>query len=285
MRSLKNIAAEEARGRVSRVACLVLAALLALQLGFLLPAAAAPPPGQLLEDLQYQINAWIFGYAARAGITLKSLGKGRYQAELTVEPLGLLKIISGHRRDRFYTEMAYRHGRMVPIIYREECRKRGRLGLKEYRFDYDQGRLELWTYHKGKGMRRRWHAALKKEPIYDPLSAFYNFRLGAMGPPKEGETLKAAAIPYPQPEEITVRIGPQTREGRKVMVSIIHWIFDNKQGEIFVYLDGKWSPTHAWTRVLWVGKVEGIILPESKTLTRPLKETLSAPKEKLAFQK
>jgi hypothetical protein len=68
-------------------------------------------------------------------------------------------------------------------------------------------------------------------------------------------------------------------------VSIIHWIFDNKQGVIFVYLDGKWSPTHAWTRVLWVGKVEGIILPESKLLTRPLQEILSPQKREIAFQK
>jgi hypothetical protein len=286
MRALKKTWGEKARDRIlSRVACLALAAGLALQVGFLLPAAAAPRPEQLLEDLQYRVNALIFGDAARAGIVLKSLGGGRYQAELSVEALGLLKIVSGHRRDRFQTEMAYQGGRMVPLIYREESRRRGRLGLKEYRFDYDQGRLELWTYHEGKGMRRKWHTALKKEPIYDPLSAFYNFRLGAMGPPKEGETLKAAGIPYPQPEEITVRIGSQGQEGRKVMVSIINRVFDNEKGVIFVYFDGKWSPTHAWTRVLRVGKVEGIILPESKLLTRPLGEILSGQKSNMAFQK
>jgi hypothetical protein len=286
MRGLKKTGGEGAGGRIlSRLACLVLAAVLALQVEFLLPAAAAAPPEQVLEDLQYRVNAWVIGGAARAGIVLKSLGQGRYQADLTVEPLGLLKIISGQRRDRFCTEMAYRHGRLVPLIYREESRKRGRLGLKEYRFDYDQGRLELWTFHEGKGMRRKWHTALKKEPIYDPLSAFYNFRLGAMGPPKEGETLKAAGIPYPQPEEITVRVGSQGQKGCKVMVSIINRAFDNEKGVIFVYFDGKWAPTQAWTRVLRVGKVEGIILPESKLLTRPLKEILAPQKEKLALQK
>lgn len=286
MRVLKKTWGEGARGRIlSRAAFLVLAAVLALQMGLLFPAAAAAPPEQLLEDLQYQVNAWVWGGAARAGIVLKSLGGGRYQADLSVEALGLLKIISGQRRDRFQTEMVYRDGRMVPLIYREESRRRGRLGLKEYRFDYDQSRLELWEYHEGKGMRRKWHTALKKEPIYDPLSAFYNFRLGAMGQPKEGETLKAAGIPYPQPEEITVRIGPQGQEGRKVMVSIINRAFDNERGVIFVYFDGKWAPTQAWTRVLRVGKVEGIILPESKLLTRPLREILSGQKSNVALQK
>ncbi len=285
MRVLKKTGGEKARGRIlSRVPRFVLAAVLALQVGLLLPAAAAAPPEQLLEDLQYQVNAWVWGGAAKAGIILKSLGGGRYQAELSVEALGLLKVISGQRRDRFQTEMVYRDGRMVPLIYREENRKRGRLGLKEYRFDYDQGRLELWEYHKGKGMRRKWDTALTKEPIYDPLSAFYNFRLGAMGQPKEGETLKARGIPYPHPEEIAVRIGPQSQEGRKVMVSIINRAFDNERGVIFVLFDGKWSPTQAWTRVLRVGKVEGIILPESKLLTRPLGEILSARKSNMAFQ-
>lgn len=286
MRILKKTGGEKARGRIlSRVACFVLAAVLALQMGLLLPGAAAAPPEQLLEDLQYRVNAWVWGGAAKAGIVLKSLGGGRYQAELSVEALGLLKIISGQRRDRFQTEMVYRDGRMVPLIYREEVRKRGKLGLKEYRFDYDQGRLELWTFHKGKGMRRKWDTALKTEPIYDPLSAFYNFRLGAMGQPEEGETLKAAGIPYPQPEEITVRIGPQGQEGRKVMVSFINRAFDNEQGVIFVYFDGKWAPTQAWTRVSRVGKVEGIILPESKPLPRPLREMLAAQKGNMALQK
>jgi hypothetical protein len=58
-------------------------------------------------------------------------------------------------------------------------------------------------------------------------------------------------------------------------VSIINRAFDNEKGVIFVYFDGKWAPTQAWTRVLSVGKVEGIILPESKLLTRPLKEILA----------
>lgn len=268
-----------------RLAFLVLAAALSWQAGLFFPAAAAAPQEQLLEDLQYQVNAWVWGGAARAGITLKNMGGGRYQADLAVEALGLLKIISGNRRDSFQTEMVYRQGRMVPLVYREESRKRGKKGLKEYRFNYDQGRLELWQYHQGKGMLHKWDTALEKEPFYDPLSAFYNFRLGALGPPQEGATLKASGIPYPKPERIAVRIGPQAQEGRKVMVSIINRAFENEEGVIFVYFDGMWSPTQAWTRVLRVGKVEGKILPESKTLTRPLGELLSAQNKDLARQK
>jgi len=284
MRVLKKTWGERAGGWVfPRKALLVLAAVLALQAG-LLDAAAAAAQARLLEDLQYRVNSWVLGSAARAGIVLKNTGGERYQANLSVEPLGLLKVISGQRRDSFQTEMVYRDGRLVPLVYREETRKRGKKGLKEYRFDYDQGRLELWEFHEGKGMRRKWDTALKKEPIYDPLSAFYNFRLGVMGQPQEGATLKAAGIPYPHPEEITVRIGPQGDKGRKVMVSIINRVFEKERGVIFVFFDGKGAPTQAWTQVQYFGKVEGFILPESKLLLRPLKEVLSARKEDLAWR-
>jgi len=256
---------------------LLLFGALLLQVWLFSPAAAAPAGEQVLEDLQYQVNAWILTGAARAGIILKSLGGGRFQAEMAVEPQGLLKVLSGQRRDNFSTEMVYRQGRLMPLVYREETRRRGKYGLKEYRFNYKQGRLELWQHHQGKGLRRKWETALGKEPISDPLSAFYNLRLGALGrPPKEGETIRVKGIPYPRPEEIVIRVGPTGPEGRKVMVSLINRAFEDEQGVVFVFFDEHWAPIQAWTRVLNFGKVAGVILPGSKPLTCPLPERLSA---------
>jgi len=257
--------------------------LLALMAAVLLLSALSIPSlanpavqEQVLENLQYRVNALVWPGAARAGIVLKSLGRGRYRAELEVEPLGLLKTISGQRRDNFYTEMVFRNGRLTPLVYREETRRRGKYGLKEYRFDYEKGRLELWQHHKGKGLLRKWETALTKDPIYDPLSAFYNLRLGALGKPQEGETIRVKGIPYPQPEEIVIRIGQTEKERQKVMVGLINRIFENGQGEIFIHLDRKWVPLHAWSRVIYFGKVAGEILPESKPLTSPLPEMVSS---------
>lgn len=269
------------RGRIlCRGVVFILAAALAVQVGFLLPAAATAPQEQLLEDLHFRVNALVYQGAARAGIILKSLGGGRYRADLSVEYLGLLGIVSGQRRDNFQTEMIFREDRLAPLVYREETRWRGKYRLKEYRFDYDQGRLELWTHHKGKGMRRQWEMALTKKPIYDPLSAFYNFRMGALGPQKEGEMLRLPGIPYPRPEEIVIRIGPQAQEGRKVMISFANKAFEDQKGVVFVFFDEKWAPIQAWTRVLKIGKVVGEILPESKPLTGPLPGRPSAPEVK-----
>lgn len=256
---------------------LVLLAIVAVQAWLPpVPATAAPAREQVIEDLQYRVDAWIWTGAARARVILKSLGDGRYRAEVAGEAQGLLKVLSGHRRDNYSTEMAYQAGRLVPLVYREETRRRGKYSLKEYRFDYKKGRLELWQHHKGKGLLRKWETALTKEPIYDPLSAFYNLRLGVMGRPKEGETYRVMSIPYPRPEEIVVRIGPLEPEGRKVMVSLINRAFEDERGVVFVFFDEKWAPTQAWTRVLHFGKVAGEILPESRPLSGSLEEMLSA---------
>jgi hypothetical protein len=221
--------------------------------GGLAPAAA--PQGELLEDLKFQVEYLLWKEVAQAQLTLKSLGPGHYQAEITGEPLGLLKAIIGKRRDSYQTEMILRHGKLAPLVYREESRKKGHRHLKEYRFNYGQGVLELWQLKEGKGMVQKWHTALK-DPVYDPLSAFYNCRLGLMGPIREGATFKVAGIPYPKPEEIEVRIGPQSAEGRKIMIAINNKAFEQDRGVIFAYLDKARVPQQAWTDSR-VGKISG----------------------------
>jgi len=222
-------------------------------------AATVAKPEECLESLEYQVDAWVIRDAARARIILRRLAPERYRGEITGEARGLVSFLTGQRQDRFSTEMVYRQGRLAPLVYREESTRKGRRYLKEYRFNYEEGRLELWQ-EKGKELVKKWETNLA-EPIYDPLSAFYNCRLGLFGPLKEGETLKLQGIPYPKPEEIVLRIGPMTGEGRKVMVSIINRAFENEHGDVFVFFDDGWTPTQAWTRVLQFGKIVGNLQP------------------------
>ena len=235
-----------------RVILLALLTILAVQ-AWSWQAPAAAPQGEVLEDLKFRVEYLLWKDVAQAQLTLKSLGPGHYQAEISGEPLGLLKAITGKRRDSYQTEMVMRQGKLVPLVYREESRKKGQRHLKEYRFNYDQEVLELWQLKEGKGMVQKWHTALKG-PIYDPLTAFYNCRLGLMGPIREGETFKVAGIPYPKPEEIEVRIGPESAEGRKIMIGINNKAFENDQGVIFAYLDEARVPQQAWTNSR-VGKI------------------------------
>ncbi len=232
---------------------LALVTVLAVQAWSWGQAPAAAPQGEVLEDLKFRVEYLLWKEVAQAQLTLKSLGPGHYQAEISGEPLGLLKAITGKRRDSYQTEMILRHGKLMPLVYREESQKKGHRHLKEYRFNYDREVLELWQLKEGKGMVQKWHTALK-DPIYDPLTAFYNCRLGLMGPIREGETFKVAGIPYPKPEEIEVRIGPESAEGRKIMIGLNNNAFEHDRGVIFAYLDEARVPQQAWTSAR-VGKI------------------------------
>jgi hypothetical protein len=77
-----------------------------------------------------------------------------------------------------------------------------------------------------------------------------------MGPIREGETYKVAGIPYPQPEEIEIRIGPESAEGRKIMIGLNNKAFENNRGVVFAYVNAARVPQQAWTSAL-VGKVSG----------------------------
>jgi hypothetical protein len=79
-------------------------------------------------------------------------------------------------------------------------------------------------------------------------------------------------IPYPKPEEIEVRIGPETEWGRKVMISINNQAFANERGTVFAYLDGCRVPRKAWTNVLNMGTISGELLPGGKPLNGALPE-------------
>jgi hypothetical protein len=259
-------------------AILTLAAALLLSAWFWapVPAPASVPPEKHLEDLQYRVDVLLWEDVARVRLTLTSLEPGRYQAEVSGKPLGWLKLLAGSDRlDSYRTEMIWRGGRFVPLIYREESNRGGKRSLKEYRFDYDRGRLELWQLKEGHGLVRKWQTDLKS-PIQDPLSAFYNCRLGLLGPLQDGKTFRVDGIPYPKPEKIEVRIGPKTAEGRKTMITISNSVFANDRGVIFAYFDGHQVPRHGWTRVLKIGKISGELLPGGKPLHERLPEMAGA---------
>lgn len=246
---------------------------------FAVPAVPGPNPDTILEELHYRVDVWFWQDAVRGRVILKRVGEGRYVAELSGETLGVAAVLSGRRRDSYQTEMVLRNGKLAPLIYREESRRRGRRHLKEYRFNYAQNRLEMWQWEaNSQKMSRKWQTDLT-DSISDPISAFYNYRLGFLGPIRAGDTIRAPGIPYPKPEEIEVRIGPETESGRQVMVSLINPAFEHQRGVVYVSFDGNLVPTQAWSQV-GLGKVSGKIQPESRPLKGKLPEGQGKNEEK-----
>jgi len=134
--------------------------IMVILLGLWLPGNEAAAATDLLEDLRYQVAVLAWQDAAQVRITLKRLGSGRFAAEATGETQGFIKLLSGGYRERLQTEMVWRDHRLLPLVYREESWRRGKRRLKEYRFDYSQGRVELWEWHKGKGLSKKWQTDL-----------------------------------------------------------------------------------------------------------------------------
>jgi hypothetical protein len=225
------------------------------------PALAAPA---LLEDLRYRIEILSLQNAARVTLTLKRLEPGRFTAEIIGETQGLVKLLSGGQRERLQTEMVWRNQRLQPLIYREESWRREKRRLKEYRFDYAKGRIELWEWRQGKGLTKKWQTDLTDQ-FYDPLSAFYNCRLGILGPTREGEISTIQGIPYPRPEAMEVRLGAEGQDGRQVMLSLINPVYQDSRGVVFAKVDEQLVPHQAWTTVSGI-TIRGWLLPESAVM-------------------
>ena len=234
---------------------------LLLLMGLMLPKPPALAAPALLEELRYRLVVLSLQDAARVKLTLKRSGPGRFVAEVIGEPQGLIKLLSGGQRERLETEMVWRHQRLLPLIYREETWRGKKRRFKEYRFDYPQGRLELWEWHEGKGLLKKWQTDLSSQ-VYDPLSAFYNIRLGILKPNHAGETGTIPGIPYPRPEAMEVRLGEMTDSGIQAMVSLVNPVFPESRGEVLAYLDKQLVPYEAWTTISGIN-LRAHLLPES----------------------
>jgi hypothetical protein len=261
------------------------AAVLAVTLPGLSPAAvpapaSSPTPAKVLEELDYRVDVWIWREAVKAKVVFQEVTPGRYRAEIKGRAQGLLSLLTGNWQGSLSTDMEYAQGKLRPLVYREASRKGNAHRLMEYRFDYAQNKVELWKQEKDKPLGKRWETSLNG-PMYDPLTFFYNRRLTGGGlAAKGGENVKFQGIPYPKPDEIVLRVGSQTPEGRRIMLELGNRVFKGERSQIYAYLDSEGVPTKAWTQVGMFGKVDIELLPGGKRLKK--EEVQGSPERTLA---
>jgi hypothetical protein len=221
-----------------------------------LPVTAAVP--DVRENLEYQINLGPWTDVARVHLVLTELEPGHYLAEFFGAAQGMWQLLSRWLPERYQTEMVLREGRLLPLVYREEFVSQGRHVLKEYRFDYERGRLSLWRQALGGDKVKKWEVSLQG-PVYDLLTLFYSVRLGAFGPLPGGATLRVMVLPTPAPQEMVFVIGGDTEAGRKVMLDY-RPPGAAAEDQYFIFLSPEQVPTLAWTRVTLFGKLAGRLL-------------------------
>ena len=222
-----------------------------------LALAAAPAPS-IREDLEYQISLGPWADVGRVHLVLKELEPGRYLAEVFGAAQGMWQLTSRWLPERYQAEMVYRDGRLVPLLYREEFLNQGQKVMKEYRFDHERGRLTLWRQVQGSEKVKKWEVPLKS-PVYDPLTLFYNVRLGVFGPLPGGSTLRVMVLPTPEPREMVFMIGEVSGQGRQVMLECRR-SESREVGQFYLSLNPSQVPTLAWTRVPLFGKLGGRLL-------------------------
>lgn len=246
-----------------------LALLIVVLLGW--PAAAPPnaaPPStspQILEDLKYRVDLWIFNDSVPARMVLSRLGDKHYRASISGQAKGVLAVLSGNFRGEYSTDMIFTGGRFRPLLYREKTERRGKLHVTEHRFDHEAKRVEVWKWDRGKrAMVKRWEGPLDDQ-LTDPLSFYYNQRL-RLGEIKEGDVVRLPTVPYPKPEEVVFRVGPLTPEGRRVTIILDDELLETEGREVQALLDQEGVATRAWAKFMRYGKVSGTLLPESRRL-------------------
>lgn len=74
-----------------------------------------------------------------------------------------------------------------------------------------------------------------------------------------------AGIPYSKPVKIELRIGPESKEGRKITIAIKNKAFTSAQGVILAYMEAR-VPKQAGTEVLKERAISRELLPGSKEL-------------------
>ena len=95
--------------------------------------------------------------------------------------------------------------------------------------------------------------------MYDPLTLFYNIRLGVFGPLPGGSTLRVTVLPTPDPREMVFMIGAVSDLGRKVMLECRR--SESKVvNQYYLSLSPEQVPTLAWTQVPLFGKLAGRLL-------------------------
>ncbi len=259
----------------TRAAACLLLGLAALCLVFAAKPAetGAEGGGQVLEQLNYQVNIWIFNDSVPATLVFKRLASGCYRAEVTGQARGLLAVLSGNFKGAYVTDMVFADGHFKPTVYREQTERRGKLHVVEYRFNYQDKRVEVWKWDRGKrALVQKWQTAMER-PMYDPLSFYYNQRL-RLRDAKEGDVVRLPGIPYPKPEDVVFQIGPLTSEGRRVTITLDTSIVETEGKKIFALLDQEGVATQAWAKLMRFGKVSGTLLPGGKRLN--LQEILEA---------
>lgn len=213
-------------------------------------------------------------------LRLTQVGPNRYRAEFSGAARGMWRLLSRWLPEGYETDMVLESGRLKPLVFREAFQAKGHHIRKEYRFDYSRKVLEIWRGVDCQEPVKSVQVPMPT-PVYDPLSLFYNLRQGAFGPLMAGDTLRVAVVPTPEPRELVLHIGPETAEGRKIMLEVAGAGSESAtSGPYIIFSNPQRVPQQAWIRVPLFGKLAGQLLNPEAIMQEGLLNAAPAPAKK-----
>ncbi|MCF6179275.1 MAG: DUF3108 domain-containing protein [Geopsychrobacter sp.] len=226
------------------------------------------------EKLSYNISFLWFKKIAQGEIRLDKGPKiGTYLATLTAKTRGMAAFFTRNRVETYTTLMEEGpDGRLRPLLQTSDTKKdkRGKAThrLTSYRFDFATQQVMYQKSVNGVEQQKTLLPMNPEQPTYDFLSAFYNLRLGRLGPFEVGKDIQLAAFSRKGPEKIV--ISRLTKKDQKKMgvsadlllckVLMAPETFKAKSRDVYVGFDEKLRPQLAVVKnVIGLGDVRGIL--------------------------
>jgi hypothetical protein len=191
---------------------------------------------------------------------------------------GIAGVISLQRREQFASLLVWSPSerRFLPRWYVEQVSRKGSWKRKVLVFRQGSGEYQEHSIRPYRIRKRRRRTA--KRVLDDPLSAFYNWRLGAFGPLRPGASYRIDTLARKDGFVLRFRVAdkeeakrrlhaiPQVEPGAYwVRASLDRKIISAVRGEVDAWLDSLWIPVYGRaTQVKWLGEVEARLVQRDR---------------------
>lgn len=208
------------------------------------------------EDLHYNVKfLWLEKFGKGRLTFVPGPEPGTYRATAYARTRGVAALVSQHLTQTYEVLMRQLPDGSLQPLQTRSIQIRGKKGHKKresrYTFDYDNRTV---TYRKIKNGQEYGHITVDmppEKPVYDLLSAFYNWRLGVFGQLKRPSHFKLPTIT--KRGESDILVGVRTREdqngrslfpetGMLARVVVDKEVFHTDAGSMFVWVNEEAQP-------------------------------------------
>jgi hypothetical protein len=242
------------------------------------PSASEDPPG--LEEwvgrgLQYRARCELVGDLATGELRLQRIrGTSQYVATFQTELEGVVGFFTLQRSDLFVTLMTWspEHGRFLPVWHGDQASRKGNWRRKILLFQRDRDEYLEIKMGPDKRRERRWR--MRGRLLDDPLSAFFNWRVGAFGALGDERDYEIDNLARKEPLTLRFRISAGSKvpgnlpahpeaghRAHFLRARLEEELQEAVRGDVEGWLDADWVPIEATAnRVRLAGEVTATLV-------------------------